>query len=108
MLNKIKSVLSAIWLWLTRSSVNPQAVSLSVKMFLLAFIPYTMNLVLYSCSLGFMCLSVSVDEVTTVINAVASLVFWSLSIVSGVGFVWGVIRKVVTTTTGTNAVINTL
>ncbi len=94
------------WAWLVKSSVDPRKTSLTVKMFLLGLIPAIMQVVLFACTFGVLCLTTNADELTSVVTVIADVVFWVLSIWAGVGFIIGFFRKVKTTTAGTNAVLN--
>lgn len=100
------TIFKNFWNWLTLSSVNPEKTSLTVKMFLLGLIPVSMKVVLFACTFGVVCLSTSTDQLTTVVNTVADIVFYALSLWASVGLVFGWLRKVSTTVSGTNQVIN--
>lgn len=92
--------------WLLKSSGNPQATSLTVKGFLLGLIPFAMKAIGLGCTLALVCIHTDASELTNVALAVSNIVFWALSLIAGIMFVWGFGRKVVTTATGTNPVLN--
>lgn len=92
--------------WLTKSSSDPTKTSATVYALLLAWIPLTMKLVGFGCTLALVCIHTDASELTNVVLAISNIVFWALSIIAGVMFVFGFGRKVVTTATGTNAVLN--
>lgn len=91
--------------WLTKSSADPKATSLTVYSILLGIIPVTMKVIGLGCTLALICIHTDASELTNVALAVSNIVFWALSLTAGVMFVWGFGRKVVTTATGTNPVL---
>ena len=93
--------------WVMLSSANPKEVSLSVRMFTLGLVPYILSLVTAACGFGLVCLGVEADSLNTLAQMLGDIVFWSLSIVSGIGFVIGLVRKLVLTAKGNNKVVAT-
>lgn len=94
-----------LFMWLVRSSVDPRRTSLTIRMFLLAIVPYLVHAVALLCGFGFVCLGIDSEWFATIIEVIENIVFWSLSIIAGIGMIYGAIRKVWTTVHGTNAVI---
>ena len=94
-----------LYQWLVHSSADPNKTSLSVKMALLAVVPYVLNLVTAACGLGLVCLGVDAESLNQVVKVIADIVFWALSIVSGVGFVIGFGRKLWLSLKGQNMVV---
>lgn len=91
------------WIWV--SSADPEKVSLTIKSALLAFIPWIIHLITGACGIGLVCLGVTSESLEAVIKVIADIAFWTLSLVSGVGFVIGFLRKSVLTIKGENRII---
>lgn len=85
------------------SSSNADQVSLTLKMILLGFVPYLMQAIGLSCGLHLVCLSVTGDEINTIILSISNAVYLILAAVSAVGTLYGLLRKITKTATGTNA-----
>jgi hypothetical protein len=67
--------------WLLTSSVDPQQTSLTVKAALLGVLPIVLH---------FIGNDIDADAVVEIIG---DIVFWALTIVSSLGFLYGAIRK---------------
>lgn len=91
----IKNVLH--WVWY--SSSNPNRVSLTIKSMGIALIPYVIQLAGVACGFNLVCVAVDGSALTTVVETVANIVYWTLSIVAGVGFLYGFFRKLAITLT---------
>lgn len=100
MLNKIWEVIKKIGAWLLFSSVNIDKISLMVKSLLYALIPVALLVFgAYKIQVDSAYLSAIIDQIIGVI-IVCGL---AITAVSGA---WGALRKIFTTATGTNAVVN--
>ncbi len=91
--------------WLMLSSADPRKTSLSVKMALLAIVPYVLNIASTACGLGLVCLGVDAEGLNQFVQVSENLVLWSLSIVAGIGFMYGFFRKLYRSATGDNKVV---
>ncbi len=89
-----------VFQWIVYSSADPRKISLTVRAALLGVVPMLLNAVSVACGFGLVCLGVDADGLNTVAEAVSNLVFWGFSIVSGVMFLYGFVRKIVLTSTG--------
>ena len=98
-------MLKKIWQWLVQSSANARQVSLSAKAALLAIVPYILSLSTGACGLGLVCLGVEAEGLNQVVEAITNIIFWGLSIVSAIGFIYGFGRKVWLSITGNNEVV---
>ncbi len=77
---------------ITRSSADPAAMSLAVRGLLVGFVPIIMSLAPIACSIiAALCFDLSV--VNPLIDAIVKVVEGLLTVVAGVMFIWGVIRK---------------
>lgn len=95
-----------IWTFIVKSSADPKATSLSIKFALLGAIPYAMQALDLVCQFGHQCYDIDPSLFTTIIDALASGVFYTLSLVSVIGTLWGLGRKLYRTFTGRNEAIN--
>lgn len=93
--------------WLLLSSANPSKFSLSVRMALLGVVPYILSIVTAACGFGLVCLGVEAEGLNQVVGVIENLVFWGLSIIAGVGFLIGFVRKLWLSISGENKVIAT-
>jgi hypothetical protein len=86
--------------WLVFSSANADKISLTIKSMLYALIPVAL-LVLgaYKIQVESAYLSAIIDQIIAVIIVVGGTV-------TAITAAWGALRKIFTTATGTNAVIN--
>lgn len=83
--------------WLVLSSKNPGEVGLTTKAVLLAIIPVV------SMALGLAHIDVGADVLTSVVDTIIGLVQGVLAVVSAIGVVWGLVRKLWATFNGTHA-----
>lgn len=83
------------WLWY--SSKDPQKVSLFVKMTGLAMVPYVLQAVGLTCTLGYICISVDAVGLSEFVQHVANIVLFVLLIVAHAGAIYGFVRKVLNT-----------
>jgi hypothetical protein len=102
MFKKIDEGLQAVIVWLFTSSADADKVSLSVKMALLGLIPYAMQAIGIVCGLDVYCVDVDQGTLTELAEGVGNLVFYALSVVSALGTVYGVLRKLWRSVTGTH------
>lgn len=91
------------WVWL--SSADPRKTSLSVRMALLGVVPFVLNFVMGACGIGLVCLGVDAEGLNQAVGVIENIVFWSLSIVAGIGFLYGFGRKLWLSATGDNKVV---
>lgn len=87
---------------LLKSSADPKATSLSVKFALVGIIPYIMQALSLVCDLGNQCIDYDTNIFEIAINAISNGVFYSLSLVSVIGTLSGLARKLYRTATGNN------
>lgn len=91
--------LKLIWDWLVRSSANAQNISLMIKGIGTALIPTVLIL-----TKAFN-VDVADDKLRMIIDGLATIVIVGSSVIAAIQVAIGAIRKVLTTFTGTNAVI---
>lgn len=91
--------------WLLVSSANPQQVSLTVRAIVLAVVPFTMQAIGLVCTIGYYCYAIDPSWFEQAGDAIANVVFYALSLLSAVGVVWGIVRKIYRTVTGRNYAI---
>jgi len=94
--------MTKIWTFITKSSADPKATSASIKFALLAVIPYIMQALSIACDFGQQCYDVDPSLLETGFDAIANGIFYSLSLVSVVGTIHGLVRKFIRTATGNN------
>ena len=92
--------------FILKSSADPKAVSLSVKFALVGIIPYLMQAVNLVCEVGFQCYDLDTNLLMIAIDAIMNGVFYSLSLVSIIGTLYGLARKAYRTVTGNNLTLN--
>lgn len=88
------------WNWLVRSSADPNKLSTTVKGFLLGVLP------LLVLAFGMAHVNLDSERLTVIINDLALVIQYALGTVSAAVSVYGLIRKLVKTLNGTNAVLN--
>lgn len=106
----MKNFLVTVWTWITISSADPEKYSSTIKFALLGIIPYVLQATALACGfhLPHACVSLDQDALTAIIEGISNVAFWSLSLVSGIGTLWALIRKVGRTIQGSNRAINAL
>lgn len=97
--------LKKVWLFISKSSADPKATSLTVKFALLGIIPYIMQALSLVCAVGQQCYSVDATLLEVAFEAIADGVFYVLMLVSVAGSLYGAARKIVRTFKGENLVI---
>ena len=80
--------------WIVTSSADPQKYSLMVKSALLSVVPFLIQGLQLTCGIHLVCLAVDGSVLSTVADTVANIVYMALSIIAGVGFLWGLGRKI--------------
>lgn len=90
-----------IWAWIILSSKDPQSASLTVKSILTGGVVYVVFFT------GLFHYSVTASQLTQIIDEVGNVVGFVLMAISALATLVGFVRKLFTTATGTNAVINT-
>lgn len=100
-----KSFLDKFIDWATRSSADPTKASMTVKYALLGIVPYIIQITTAACGFGLVCLGVDADGFNAIVDVIADIVFWSFSIISGIGTLIGFVRKVYRSITGRNEVM---
>lgn len=83
--------------WIYWSSKDPQKVSLTVKMGLLASIPYILQTLGVTCALGIICFSTTESELKQLFDLISAVVLFALLIVSHLGLIVGIVRKIFNT-----------
>jgi hypothetical protein len=94
----MKYIVSA-WYWLVFSSTNPQRVSLTIKAFLTGLLTYSTVLA------GFGHIQLPIDLLTQLVDGIVAFVQTALLCVSIAAGIVGLIRKIATTFSETNQVI---
>lgn len=100
----IKYYAGLAWVWLVNSSADPSKYSMAVKFALLGLVPYVLQATALACGFGLPhgCITLDQNALAAVVEALSNIVFWVLSILSALGFVYGFIRKLYRTAVGTN------
>jgi len=94
--------MSQIIQFILRSSANPNATSASIKFALIGVIPYLMQAFDLACDFGYQCYNVDPTLLNTMVEALANGAFYLLSLISIVGTIWGLTRKLYLTMIGEN------
>jgi hypothetical protein len=92
------------WNWISKSSTNPEETSLTAKSAMIALIPLILKASVVACGLH-VCLAVDENSLTTLFSVLGDIVFWALSLYSGIGFVYGFVRKLILTAQGRNPIV---
>src|SRR4051812_26426005 len=79
--------------WLVTSSANPQYYSLAFKGAALAVIPWALQLFSLTCGLHILCVAADGSFLTSVIETVANIIYFGLSLLSAIFFLSGLARK---------------
>jgi len=100
MIKKIWEFIKKVGTWVIYSSKNVNELSLTIKGLLYAIIPVVL-LVLNAYK-------IQVDNVylTTIIDQIIAIIIIVGGAITAVATSWGALRKLYTTATGTNAVVN--
>lgn len=72
---------------------------------LVGIIPYIMQAVGLACDFGYQCYEVDANLLELAFQAIADGVFYALTLVSVLGTLWGLGRKIYRTATGKNEAI---
>lgn len=96
--------MKTFWNWLSKSSTDPMATSLTAKAIMTSVIPFILQATHLACGVA-VCVALDQNGLTTVVGVLADIVFWVLSIYSGIGFLYGFVRKISITAAGNNPVI---
>lgn len=101
-LKKILNVIVGIWKWLVYSSANAGKISLTIKSLLLSLIPVILMVTkMYNVSIDNAALASFIDQVSAIIIVIGGAI-------TAISACFGALRKIYTTVTGSNDVINTL
>lgn len=99
-MTKIQGWFDRFYVWLLQSSQNPQATSLAVQATLTALVTYATVLA------GFGHVQLPTDLLTQLTDGIVQFVQYALILISIVAGIWGVLRKLWATFTGTHASLN--
>lgn len=88
--------------WIFVSSANPRNASLTVKMALLGIVPWVMQAIGIACALDTICIDLDQSALEAIATDVAQIVYYGLTIVSSVGLLYGLGRKIWRTVFGDN------
>jgi len=91
--------------FIIKSSADPRATSLTVKAALLGLIPFIMQALDIACDFGSQCYSLQPTLLETIVTAITDGTFYLLSLISIVGVIYGLVRKVYRTIMGENEVL---
>lgn len=97
--------MKALFTWLLKSSKDPQKVSLTVKMAIIAAIPWVLQGIGITCSFGQVCLNIDATELQELAVHASNIVLAVLLIVGNVGAIYGFLRKLWRTINGQNEVL---
>jgi hypothetical protein len=86
--------------FIVRSSADPRAVSLTVKMTLLGLIPYLMQATDLVCQYGHSCMLIDASLLETFVETITASVFYTLTLISTLGVIYGLGRKIWRTVIG--------
>ena len=79
------------WLWY--SSQDPQKVSLTIKSTGILLIPYAVQVVGLSCSLGHVCIPIDASSLEALVSHIANVVLYVLLTLGAMGALFGAFRK---------------
>jgi hypothetical protein len=88
--------------FIVRSSADPQAISSTIKYALLGAIPFLMQALDIVCQFGYQCVAFDPSLLEVFFDAIASGIFYLLTLVSVAGTTWAAGRKIYRTATGQN------
>lgn len=100
MFKKIFEVLKKVGAWLVFSSANADKISLTLKSILYALIPVALLV------LGAYKIQVDSAYLSAIIDQIIGVIIVCGLAVTAISGAWGALRKIYTTATGTNAVVN--
>lgn len=105
-LKSIGKGISVFIQWLVLSSNDPAKLSLSVRGFLVGLIPAILTMLSAACGFGIVCL-VGVDAtwLNRIVDLVINIINGLLGVVAATMMIYGMLRKVFLTATGTNKVL---
>lgn len=98
----IHILMNTIFRFIFKSSADATRTSATVKFALLGIIPYIMHATDIVCRLGYECVSLDTSLLEAVATGVAEAVFLGLSLLSVIGTVVGLFRKIYLTVVGEN------
>ena len=102
----MSSFLKKVWAFIIKSSANPKATSATVLFALVGIIPYIMQAIGLACQFGSQCYDLDPNILELIATSIADGVYYSLYLVSILGTLWGLCRKLYRTFAGTNLVLN--
>jgi hypothetical protein len=82
-----------IWNWFVTSSADPKNTSLALKGMLTIGAGQLVHLFGFLCTVGLYCVSVTIGELSQLVDLITNIAFWGLSIAGAVFTAWGMIRK---------------
>lgn len=89
-----------IFAWLILSSKNPQQLSLTIKGVLVGAITYVVFFA------GLFHITLSPSDLTSLVESIVQIIEMTLTLISIVATAWGFVRKIYTSITGQNKVLN--
>lgn len=97
--------MKSIYNFIVKSSADPEKTSLTIKGIGLMAIPYLLNLFDVACEFGQQCYQVNASTFEVIVQAVADGTFYALSFLSAWWALYGAVRKLFRTITGTNSAL---
>jgi hypothetical protein len=94
--------LQTVLLWLVFSSKDPEAIALTMK----AGLPFVISLLTVAAGLGHV--QLPSDLITQLFDAVLQVVQTIAILVTGIATIVGLVRKIISTLDGSNAILNSL
>lgn len=104
----MKKYIEQAYVFLMVSSADPRKSSLTVRALALGVVPYIMQVTGMACSLGVHCVIVDPTLVDAIVTSVTDITFYTLTLVSVIGTIWGLIRKLFLTLKGEHAGLGAL
>lgn len=96
---KEMDILKKIWEWIVYSSADANKISLTVKAFLYGIVP---GILFFSNVMNW---QLDNAVLTEIIDTIASVIIYIGGSITGLVFLWGLVRKLLTTITGRNKVV---
>jgi len=87
------------------SSKDPKRTSLFVRSALLALIPYVLHATEAVCKWGYQCMYINASSLEVVVETIVASVFYTFSLISAIGMMYGALRKLDRTARGINRAI---
>ncbi len=84
------------------SSKDPKEWSASFKFALLGLVPVVLHAVSVACNFGLYCIGVDAASLNELVNVLSMIVFYSLSLISAIGFLVTFSQKLIRTAEGKN------